>query len=182
MENNGLALLPANGDYYHSEATDQLQGAHRSLSLSLGTEWPHWPIKRSKLATWLIFTRVKLQWSPWFRQIYSVHSLINQMQGEKFFRKVNSSELVKPPAFYATRRFNTVLVFEGRRPCGRPNTAHARVWSQASPCEIFGGQSDTRTGFSTSTSVLPCKCHSKLIFILLLSEERTKPEKLQTRQ
>jgi hypothetical protein len=38
----------------------------------------------------------------------------------------------------------------------RPLTAGARVRSQVSPRGIFGGQSDTGTGFSPSTSVFPC--------------------------
>jgi hypothetical protein len=42
----------------------------------------------------------------------------------------------------------------------RPLTAEARVRSLASPCEICGGQSGNWTGFSPSTSVLPCQFHS----------------------
>jgi hypothetical protein len=42
----------------------------------------------------------------------------------------------------------------------RPLTAEARVRSRASPCGICGGQSGTGTGFSPSTSVLPCQFHS----------------------
>jgi hypothetical protein len=38
----------------------------------------------------------------------------------------------------------------------RPLTAEARVQSRVSPCRICGGQSGTGTGFSLSTSVLPC--------------------------
>jgi hypothetical protein len=38
--------------------------------------------------------------------------------------------------------------------------AQARVRSQANPCENFGGQSGTGTGFSPSTSVFPCQFHS----------------------
>jgi hypothetical protein len=38
----------------------------------------------------------------------------------------------------------------------RPLTAEARV----NPYGIFGGQSGTGTGFSPSSSVLPCQYHS----------------------
>ena len=38
----------------------------------------------------------------------------------------------------------------------RPVTAKVLVRSQISPCEIRGGQSATRTGFSPSTSCFPC--------------------------
>jgi hypothetical protein len=37
----------------------------------------------------------------------------------------------------------------------RPLTASARVRIQASTCGSYGGQSDTSTGFSPSTLVLP---------------------------
>jgi hypothetical protein len=42
----------------------------------------------------------------------------------------------------------------------RPHTAEACVRSRVSPCEIYGGQSGTGTGFSPSTSVFPCQYHS----------------------
>jgi hypothetical protein len=42
----------------------------------------------------------------------------------------------------------------------RPTTAEARVRSRGSPCWIWGGQSDTGTGFSSSTSVFPCQFNS----------------------
>jgi hypothetical protein len=42
----------------------------------------------------------------------------------------------------------------------RPLTAEARVRSRVSPCEIYGGQSGTGSGFSPSTSVFPCQFHS----------------------
>jgi hypothetical protein len=42
----------------------------------------------------------------------------------------------------------------------RPPTAEARVRSRVSPCGICGGQSGTGTGFSSTTSVLPCQFHS----------------------
>jgi hypothetical protein len=42
----------------------------------------------------------------------------------------------------------------------RPLTAETRVRSRVSPCGICGGQSGTGTGFSPSTSVVPCHFHS----------------------
>jgi hypothetical protein len=39
----------------------------------------------------------------------------------------------------------------------RPVTAEARVRALVNPCGICGGQSGTGTGFSTSSSVLPCQ-------------------------
>jgi hypothetical protein len=42
----------------------------------------------------------------------------------------------------------------------RPPTAEARVRSRVSPCGTCGGQSDTETGISPSTSVFPCQYHS----------------------
>jgi hypothetical protein len=41
----------------------------------------------------------------------------------------------------------------------RPPTAEAQVRSRVSPCGICGGQSDSGTGFSPSTSVFPCQFH-----------------------
>ena len=40
--------------------------------------------------------------------------------------------------------------------------AEARVRSQANPCDICGGHSDTVTGFFPSTSVFPCHYHSTI--------------------
>jgi hypothetical protein len=37
----------------------------------------------------------------------------------------------------------------------RPHTAEARVRSQVSPCEIYGGQIGTVTGFPANISVSP---------------------------
>jgi hypothetical protein len=42
----------------------------------------------------------------------------------------------------------------------RPLTADVWVRSQVSPPEICGAQSGNVTGFSPSTSVFPCQCHS----------------------
>jgi hypothetical protein len=42
----------------------------------------------------------------------------------------------------------------------RPLTAEARVRSRVSLCGICGGQSDTGTGFSPSTSVFPSQFYS----------------------
>ena len=42
----------------------------------------------------------------------------------------------------------------------RPVTAEAQVRSRVGPCGICGGQSDTGTGFSPSTSVFPCQFYS----------------------
>jgi hypothetical protein len=42
----------------------------------------------------------------------------------------------------------------------RPLTADARVRAPVNACGICGGQSDTGTGFSPSTSVFPCQYHS----------------------
>jgi hypothetical protein len=42
----------------------------------------------------------------------------------------------------------------------RPLTAEAQVRSRVGLCGINGGQSGTGTGFSPSTSVLPCQFHS----------------------
>jgi hypothetical protein len=41
-----------------------------------------------------------------------------------------------------------------------PPTAEARVRPRVGPCGICGGQSDTGTGFSSSTLVFPCQFHS----------------------
>jgi len=42
----------------------------------------------------------------------------------------------------------------------RPVTTEAPVRSHVSPCDICYGQSGTETGFSPSSSVLPCQYHS----------------------
>jgi hypothetical protein len=56
----------------------------------------------------------------------------------------------------------------------RPVIAEGRVRSQASPCGIFGLQSDTGTGFSPRTSIRRSQYHSTKLqyssLILLLVE------------
>jgi hypothetical protein len=42
----------------------------------------------------------------------------------------------------------------------RPVTAEAQVRSQVSLCEIYGGQSDSATGFSSGCPVFPCHYYS----------------------
>jgi hypothetical protein len=41
-----------------------------------------------------------------------------------------------------------------------PLTAESRIRAWVKPCEICGGQSGTGTGFSATSSVLPCVYHS----------------------
>jgi hypothetical protein len=43
-----------------------------------------------------------------------------------------------------------------------PHTAEARVRAPVDPCEICGGQSGTRAGFSPSSTVFPCQYHSTI--------------------
>jgi hypothetical protein len=42
----------------------------------------------------------------------------------------------------------------------RPLILEARVRARVSPRGICGGQSDTKTGISPSSSVFPCKYHT----------------------
>ena len=42
----------------------------------------------------------------------------------------------------------------------QPLTPGARIRSQASPSEIYGGPSGTGTGYPPTTSVFPCQCLS----------------------
>jgi hypothetical protein len=44
----------------------------------------------------------------------------------------------------------------------RPLTAEVRFRAWLSPCVICCGRSDTGTGFSPSSSVFPCQCHSSM--------------------
>jgi hypothetical protein len=63
-------------------------------------------------------------------------------------------------------KIHTVLTYiiEGRAMAQvvsrRPLTAEARVRARVNPCGICGAQSGTGTGFSPSSSVLPCQYHS----------------------
>jgi hypothetical protein len=51
-------------------------------------------------------------------------------------------------------------------------TTDSRVRSQASQCEICGGQTGTRTGVSRSTSVFPCRQYRSTIAPSSPSSER----------
>jgi hypothetical protein len=42
-------------------------------------------------------------------------------------------------------------------------TAKARVRARVNPCGVCGGQSETGTGFSPSSTVLPCLYHSAVV-------------------
>jgi hypothetical protein len=44
-----------------------------------------------------------------------------------------------------------------------PLTLESWVRFRVNPCGICGGQSDTGTGFSPSSSVFPCQYHSTLV-------------------
>ena len=56
-------------------------------------------------------------------------------------------------------QFRLVLVFKARAKVQvvsrRPLIAEDRVRSQSSPCEMYGGQSNIATGFSSGTSLFP---------------------------
>jgi hypothetical protein len=45
----------------------------------------------------------------------------------------------------------------------RPFTVEARVHARINPCGICGEQNGTGTGFSPSSSVLPCQYHSTFV-------------------
>jgi hypothetical protein len=45
----------------------------------------------------------------------------------------------------------------------RPLTAEARIRARVNPCGICGGQSGTGTGFSPSSSAVPCQYHSTVV-------------------
>jgi len=55
----------------------------------------------------------------------------------------------------------------------RTLTMDARIQSQASPCEIRGEQSGTRTAVSPSTSMLPCQHHSNGVPTNAISQQLT---------
>jgi hypothetical protein len=48
-------------------------------------------------------------------------------------------------------------------------TAKAQFCAVVSPCGICGEQSGTRTGFSPSSSILPCQYHSAVALQLISS-------------
>ena len=54
----------------------------------------------------------------------------------------------------------------------RLRTAEEQVRSKTSPCEICGGQNDTGTGFSPSTSVLLVSTIPPFTYMLLLPGQR----------
>jgi hypothetical protein len=55
----------------------------------------------------------------------------------------------------------------------RPLTAEARVRSRVSPCGIYGGQSDTGTGFSPSISGSPYQFHATSASLLGKTKKKT---------
>ena len=56
----------------------------------------------------------------------------------------------------------------------RPLKSQAKIRSRVSPCGIYGGQIDTRTGFLRTASVFPRKYYSTIApCLLLLPEEQT---------
>jgi hypothetical protein len=76
-----------------------------------------------------------------------------------------TNDITHQSASLHNHRITCTHVFEQSTTVGRgmaqvisyqPLIADARV----SPCGIWGGQSGTETGFSPSSSVFPCKCHS----------------------
>jgi hypothetical protein len=54
----------------------------------------------------------------------------------------------------------------------RPVTAESQLRARVNPCRICGGQSGTRTGFSSRSSVFPCQYHSTVIFHTHVSSGR----------
>jgi hypothetical protein len=55
--------------------------------------------------------------------------------------------------------FCELCVFKGRAVSRRQLTSESRVRARVNPCGICGGQNDTETGFSPSSSVFPCQYH-----------------------
>jgi hypothetical protein len=53
--------------------------------------------------------------------------------------------------------------------CHRPLTAEAWVRAQFSPCEFYGGQSGTGTGFTPNSLVFPCQCLSAMALDIHIS-------------
>jgi hypothetical protein len=100
---------------------------------------------------------------PLFCHLNPVHSLGSHLPKIRF----NIASHVHS-ALKSSFSFEDFISFKCRVRCGglvqvvsqRLPFATTRVHSNINPCAICGGQNDTGTGFSASTSVWSCQCYS----------------------
>ena len=135
-----------------------------SLSRPEPIPGPYPWLEHTTMTSYHLQWRYSLLWSLAFFRNFCLHSrnVYSELIVDSVCYFINSRSTCSSPGLWLHSLPETLVDVRAMAEAvsRRPLTAETRFRSVISLCGICGGQSDTETGFSPSTSDFPCQFHS----------------------